>query len=41
METDRQYKTITVIVNSLTSEPSWLEGEQELPESLQSSNFGN
>lgn len=41
MEVDRQFKTITVVVNSLTSEPSWLEGEMELPESLPSSNFGN
>ncbi len=41
METDAQYKTITVVVNALTSEPSWREGEQELPESLPSSNFGN
>lgn len=41
MEVDRQYKTITVMINSLTSEPSWLEGEMELPESLPSSNFGN
>ena len=41
METDPQYKTITMVINALTSEPSWLEGEHELPESLPSSNFGN
>ena len=41
METDTQYKTVTVIVNGLTSEATWVEGEQELPESLPASNFGN
>jgi len=41
MDSDREYKTVTVIVNALTSEASWVEGEQELPEALPSSNFGN
>ncbi len=41
METDDEFKTITVIINGLTSEASWLEGEHELPESLPASNFGN
>ncbi len=41
MDTDREYKTVTVIVNALTSEASWVEGEQDLPEALPSSNFGN
>ena len=41
METEKDYRTITVFVNSLTSEPSWVVGQQELPEALPSSNFGN
>ena len=41
METDREYRTITVIVNGLTSEASWQNGLAELPESLPASNFGN
>jgi len=41
MEVDTQYKTLTVIINGLTSEATWVEGEQELPESLPASNFGN
>jgi hypothetical protein len=41
LEVERRYKTITVVINALTSEPSWAEGLQELPEALPSSNFGN
>ncbi|MDF1702221.1 MAG: GspH/FimT family pseudopilin [Planctomycetota bacterium] len=41
MEVNKEYRTLTVIVNGLTSEASWVEGLGELTESLPSSNFGN
>jgi hypothetical protein len=41
MDTDREYRTVTVMINGLTSEASWTAGEDELPESLPARNFGN
>lgn len=41
LDVAKEYKTITVILNGLTSEASWLEGEQELPEALPASALGN
>jgi len=41
LDVERRYKVITVFINGLTSEPSWLEGEHELPEALPASSFGN
>ena len=41
MEVKKEWRTITVITNGLTSEASWQTGLGELPESLPSSNFGN
>lgn len=41
MEVSDEYRTVTVLVNGLTSEASWSAGMQELPEALPSSNFGN
>jgi prepilin-type N-terminal cleavage/methylation domain-containing protein len=41
LEVERQYKTVTVLVNPLTSEPSWGEGELELNEARPASDFGN
>ena len=41
LDVDKQYRTITVFVNGLTSEASWSEGELELPESLPASQLGN
>lgn len=37
----REFRTVTVFVNALTSEPSWLEGEHELKEARPASDFGN
>lgn len=41
MEVNKEYRTITVITNGLTSEATWQNGLGELPESLPSSTFGN
>ena len=41
MEVRKEYRTITVLVNGLTSEANWQNGMGELNESLPSSNFGN
>ena len=41
METQRDYRTVTVFLNGLTSEASWVNGMAELPASLPASNFGN
>lgn len=41
MEVNKEYRTVTVIVNGLTSEATWQNGMGELPESLPSSTFGN
>jgi prepilin-type N-terminal cleavage/methylation domain-containing protein len=40
LEVERRYKTVTVMVNPLTSEPSWEDGEQDLNESRPASDFG-
>lgn len=37
----KEYRTVTVIVNPLTSEPSWREGLSELKEARPASDFGN
>lgn len=39
--TSKEDKTITVFINGLTSEPSWLDGVLELPESLPAQRLGN
>lgn len=39
LETEAEYRVATILVNGLTSEPSWLNGEQELRESLDDSHF--
>ena len=41
LDVQKQYKTITVFINGLTSEPSWSEGELELPEALPANRLGN
>ncbi|MDA1194105.1 MAG: GspH/FimT family pseudopilin [Planctomycetota bacterium] len=41
MPVSREYRTITVMLNGLTSEANWVEGLGELSESLPASNFGN
>jgi type II secretory pathway pseudopilin PulG len=41
LETERQYRTATIIVNPLTSESTWDEGEHDLKESLPAQDFGN
>ncbi len=37
----REYRTVTVLVNPLTSEPAWREGLHELKEARPASDFGN
>lgn len=41
LEVDREFKTATVMINPLTSEPSWEDGEHELKEARPASDFGN
>jgi prepilin-type N-terminal cleavage/methylation domain-containing protein len=41
LDVAKEYRTMTVMVNGLTSEPSVLEGEHELPEQRPASDFGN
>lgn len=40
LEVAKEYRTMTVFVNSLTAEPSVVEGEHELPEQLPATDFG-
>ncbi len=41
LEVDREKKTITILVNPLTSEPSWKEGDHELRKARPASDFGS
>lgn len=41
LETDRQNRTVTVLLNPLTSEPYSEEGEHDLPQARPAQDFGN
>jgi prepilin-type N-terminal cleavage/methylation domain-containing protein len=41
LDVAREYRTATIIVNPLTSEPTWQEGEHDLNEALAADTFGN
>lgn len=41
LDVQREYRTATVIVNALTSEPHWEEGEHDLKEARPAQDFGN
>lgn len=40
LDVAKEFRTMTVLVNALTAEPSVLEGEHELPEQLPATDFG-
>lgn len=39
LDTDDERRTVTIILNGLTSEPSWIDGRHEIRESLEQNNF--
>ena len=41
LEVKKEFKIITIVVNPLTSEPSWMDGEHELRKARPASDFGN